>query len=90
MILILFFRGINNGVYRSGFAQTQEAYDTAVTEVFSCLDRVEDILSRQRYLTKGAITEADVRLFVTLVRFDSVYFTHFKVSTHNLHVTCIS
>ena len=74
------YRDINNGVYRAGFATKQEAYDKAVREVFAALDRVEDILSRQRYLTGSALTEADVRLYTTLVRFDSVYVGHFKVS----------
>lgn len=73
------FRGINNGVYRAGFAQTQEAYDTAVREVFASLDRVEDLLSKQRYLAGSVLTEADVRLYTTLVRFDPVYVGHFKV-----------
>ena len=67
-------------MYRSGFATAQEAYDKAVREVFSALDRVEKILSRQRYLTGAQLTEADVRLYTTLVRFDKVYVGHFKVS----------
>ena len=67
-------------MYRSGFATAQEAYDKAVREVFSALDRVEEILSRQRYLTGAQLTEADVRLYTTLVRFDKVYVGHFKVS----------
>jgi putative glutathione S-transferase len=77
------FRDINNGVYRSGFATTQEAYDKAVREVFAALDRVEEILSRQRYLTGSTLTEADVRLYTTLVRFDCVYVGHFKVGSTN-------
>ena len=72
-------RDINNGVYRSGFATKQEAYDKAVREVFAALDRVEEILSHQRYLTGSTLTEADVRLYTTLVRFDCVYVGHFKV-----------
>lgn len=75
------YRDINNGVYRAGFATKQEAYDKAVSEVFAALDRVEEILSRQRYLTGSTLTEADVRLYTTLVRFDMVYVGHFKVST---------
>ena len=67
-------------MYRSGFATAQEAYDKAVREVFSALDHVEEILSRQRYLTGAQLTEADVRLYTTLVRFDKVYVGHFKVS----------
>ena len=74
-------RDINNGVYRAGFATKQEAYDKAVREVFAALDRVEEILSRQRYLTGSTLTEADVRLFTTLVRFDCVYVGHFKVGS---------
>jgi putative glutathione S-transferase len=69
---------INNGVYRAGFATKQEPYDVAVREVFAGLDRVEAILAGQRYLTGDQLTEADVRLFTTLVRFDKVYHGHFK------------
>ncbi len=72
------YRYINNGVYRCGFATTQRAYSRAFKELFVALDRVEDILARSRYLTGTEITEADVRLFTTLVRFDAVYVTHFK------------
>ena len=72
-------RDINNGVYRAGFATSQEAYDKAVREVFAGLDRVEGILSGSRYLTGPTITEADIRLYTTLVRFDMVYVGHFKV-----------
>ncbi|XP_077990859.1 glutathionyl-hydroquinone reductase YqjG-like [Glandiceps talaboti] len=69
---------INNGVYRCGFAKTQEAYDDAVKLLFEHLDKVEGILSKSRYLTGDEITEADVRLFTTLIRFDTVYVGHFK------------
>ena len=69
---------LNNGVYKSGFATTQQAYDAAVYPLFDTLDWIEDILSRSRYLTGARITEADWRLFTTLVRFDSVYHQHFK------------
>ena len=72
-------RDINNGVYRAGFATKQEAYNVGVKDVFAGLDRVEEILSRQRYLIGPQITEADVRLYTTLVRFDCVYVGHFKV-----------
>ena len=65
-------------MYRSGFATTQEAYDKAVTELFDSLDRVESILATHRYLTGPQLTEADVRLFTTLIRFDAVYVGHFK------------
>ncbi|XP_033740534.1 glutathionyl-hydroquinone reductase YqjG-like [Pecten maximus] len=69
---------VNNGVYRSGFARTQEAYDVAVRELFQGLDKVEDILSKTRYLAGKELTEADIRLFTTLIRFDLVYVGHFK------------
>lgn len=67
-------------MYRAGFASKQEAYDVAVREVFAALDRVEEILSRQRYLTGPRLTEADIRLYTTLARFDCVYVGHFKVA----------
>ncbi len=69
---------INNGVYKSGFATTQKAYDSAVHTLFEALDWVEDILSKSRYLTGDHVTEADWRLLTTLVRFDPVYHLHFK------------
>ena len=69
---------INNGVYRCGFATKQAAYRRAFEELFEALDRVEKILASSRYLTGSELTEADVRLFTTLVRFDAVYVTHFK------------
>lgn len=72
------YPNINNGVYRSGFAQSQQAHDDAADELFDALDRVEDILQRQQYLCGDTLTEADVRLFPTLIRFDAVYHTHFK------------
>lgn len=72
------YPGINNGVYRCGFARSQQAYDQAVRQLFAALDRAEGILSRQAYLCGDALTEADVRLFVSLIRFDAVYHTHFK------------
>jgi len=69
---------LNNGVYRCGFARSQEAYDEAVVPLFETLEFLEDRLSRQRYLTGSSVTEADWRLFTTLVRFDPVYVGHFK------------
>ena len=69
---------LNNGVYRAGFATTQEAYEEAVVPLFETLDWLEEILATQRYLTGGQLTEADWRLFTTLVRFDPVYVGHFK------------
>ncbi|MBK8293575.1 MAG: glutathione S-transferase family protein [Solirubrobacterales bacterium] len=72
------YKCINNGVYRAGFASNQEAYEEAFVELFEALDWVDDILGKKRYLTGDTITEADWRLFVTLVRFDAVYVGHFK------------
>ena len=70
---------INNGVYRTGFATTQEAYEKAVNELFDGLDKLEGILSDGReHLVGGKLTEADVRLYTTLARFDLVYHGHFK------------
>ncbi len=69
---------VNNGVYKSGFATTQEAYDAAVGPLFDSLDWLEDRLAAHRYLMGNAVTEADWRLFTTLIRFDSVYHGHFK------------
>ncbi len=75
---------VNNGVYRAGFAATQEAYEEAFRELFSALDGLEERLSRQRYLTGGRVTEADWRLFTTLVRFDPVYVGHFKCNLRRI------
>lgn len=69
---------VNNGVYKAGFATSQEAYDEAVRPLFDSLDWLEGILSKNRYLTGDRLTEADWRLFTTAVRFDLVYHTHFK------------
>lgn len=74
----LVYENINNGVYRTGFATTQKSYEKSYSQLFAALDEVEEILSRQRYLTGEQITEADWRLFVTLIRFDEVYVGHFK------------
>jgi putative glutathione S-transferase len=68
----------NNGVYRAGFARSQEAYDEAVKKVFICLEQMEQWLGNRRYLAGGRITEADWRAFPTLLRFDPVYHGHFK------------
>ena len=75
---------VNNGVYRAGFAKTQAAYETAVTELFDTLDWLESRLTHQRYLVRGILTEADIRLFTTLVRFDPVYYGHFKCNLRAL------
>ncbi|WP_151448813.1 glutathione S-transferase family protein [Lacisediminimonas profundi] len=72
------YKSINNGVYRSGFAKSQGAHEQAVNELFDALDRVEGILSKQAFLCGDVLTEADVRLFTSLIRFDAVYHTHFK------------
>ncbi len=72
------YSSVNNGVYKSGFATTQSAYDKAVGELFECLDWIDDRLTDSRYLMGSRITEADWRLFTTLVRFDPVYHLHFK------------
>lgn len=72
------YNDINNGVYKSGFARSQTAYEAAYENVFKSLDRVESILSSSRYLTGKTLTEADVRLWTTLIRFDPVYVLHFK------------
>lgn len=74
----LIYNAINNGVYKAGFATTQPAYEEAVRELFDALDQLELLLSTQRYLTGNQITEADWRLFTTLIRFDAVYVGHFK------------
>ena len=72
------YPSVNNGVYKSGFATTQEAYEEAVIPVFETLDKLDLLLSQTRFLTGDKLTEADIRLFPTLVRFDSVYVSHFK------------
>lgn len=75
---------INNGVYKAGFATTQAAYDEAVTNLFAALDWVEAILAETPYLTGDTVTEADWRLFTTLVRFDAVYVGHFKCNLRRI------
>jgi putative glutathione S-transferase len=76
---------INNGVYRAGFAGTQAAYDEAVADLFDALDRYESLLADQRYLAGDVLTEADLAMFATLVRFDHVYHTHFKCNRRAIH-----
>lgn len=78
------YPNINNGVYRAGFATTQEAYEEGVTKLFNALDELENRLSSQRYLVGNTLTEADWRLFTTLVRFDAVYVGHFKCNLRTL------
>jgi glutathionyl-hydroquinone reductase len=78
------YETVNNGVYRAGFAITQEAYEEACRALFVTLDELEQRLSRQRYLVGAQITEADWRLFTTLVRFDVVYHYHFKCNLRRI------
>ncbi|MBV9173059.1 MAG: glutathione S-transferase family protein [Chloroflexi bacterium] len=78
------FQNVNNAVYRAGFATSQEAYDEAVDALFNALDRLEVRLSKQRFLVGNALTEADIRLFTTLVRFDAVYYVHFKCNVRRI------
>ncbi|MDM9384532.1 glutathione S-transferase family protein [Chlorogloeopsis sp. ULAP01] len=75
---------INAGVYRSGFATSQAAYEEAVTELFESLDQWEIVLSKQRYLCGDQLTEADICMFTTLYRFDSVYHSHFKCNLRRI------
>ena len=78
------YRTVNNGVYRAGFASAQEAYDEAVSALFDTLDWLEAWLSSRRWLMGGRFTEADIRLFTTLLRFDLVYHGHFKCNVRRL------
>lgn len=80
----LVYDNINNGVYKAGFATTQEAYEEAYVALFDALDEIELRLSRQRYLCGKTLTEADWRLFTTLIRFDAVYHGHFKCNRQRL------
>ncbi len=80
----LIYPTLNNGVYRAGFARTQPAYDEAVAEVFATLEKIETRLATSRYLTGEHLTEADLRLFPTLVRFDVAYHYAFKCNLHRL------
>lgn len=75
---------LNNGVYRAGFTTSQQAYDQAVTQVFETLDWLEKRLAAQRYLVGEQLSEADIRLFTTLIRFDAVYHGHFKCNLKRL------
>lgn len=78
------YPNINNGVYRCGFANKQAAYDRAFEQLFSALDQLETRLGQQRYLVGNTLTEADVRLFTTLIRFDAVYVGHFKTNLRRI------
>jgi glutathionyl-hydroquinone reductase len=83
-VLDAIYDPINDGVYRSGFARTQEAYEEAVTQLFEALSHWEEVLSGQRYLAGDVLTEADWCLFTTLLRFDLVYHYHFKCNIRRL------
>lgn len=78
------YRDVNNGVYRAGFATSQEAYERAVEQLFARLDWLEERLAGRRYMVGGQLTEADIRLFTTLARFDAVYVGHFKCNLRRL------
>ncbi|MBQ49208.1 MAG: glutathione-dependent reductase [Zetaproteobacteria bacterium] len=78
------YENVNNGVYRSGFAKTQQAYDQSVTKLFETLDELEGILADRPYLVGDTLTEADIRLVPTLIRFDIVYVTHFKCNQRRI------
>jgi glutathionyl-hydroquinone reductase len=80
----LVYSNVNNGVYRAGFATVQDAYEEAFRSVFSALDKLEQRLSQQRYLVGSQMTEADWRLFTTLIRFDAVYYSHFKCNKQRI------
>lgn len=75
---------VNNGVYRAGFATSQQAYEEAATELFASLDWLEGLLGERRYVAGAQLTEADIRLFTTLLRFDPVYFGHFKCNVRRI------
>jgi glutathionyl-hydroquinone reductase len=79
------YETVNNGVYRAGFATSQSAYETAFEQLFGSLDWLEERLRRQRYLLGELVTEADWRLFPTLVRFDAVYYGHFKCNLRHVY-----
>lgn len=80
----IIYEKINNGVYLCGFATTQVAYETAFNALFIELDKLEERLAKQKYLIDNVITEADWRLFTTLIRFDAVYYSHFKCNLRRI------
>jgi putative glutathione S-transferase len=82
------YNSVNNGVYKCGFATTQEAYEQAFIELFATLDRLDLHLSQHQYLVGEQLTEADWRLFTTLIRFDAVYFGHFKTNQQRISDYC--
>jgi len=81
----LIYPNINNGVYPAGFATSQAAYEQAFRNVFDALEEIEQTLSQQRYLVGNTLTEADWRLFCTLIRFDAVYYSHFKCNWRHIY-----
>lgn len=83
-VITAIYEPINNGVYRAGFATSQGAYEEAVKDVFAALEHWEDVLSKRRWLCGDQFTEADICMFTTLVRFDSVYHYHFKCNIKRL------
>ncbi len=83
-LAMLMLHTVNNGVYKAGLATTQAAYEEAFDALFTTLDALEERLGRRRFLLGGQVTEADVRLFPTLARFDAVYYLHYKCNLHRL------
>ena len=83
-INVQIYANVNNGVYHCGFATTQEAYESSFKILFECLDQLESKLERRHYLCGEQISEADWRLFTTLIRFDVVYYTHFKTNLRRI------
>ena len=81
----LIYPNVNNGVYRTGFATSQGAYEQAFRNLFDTLDEMEQLLSQRRYLAGSQITEADWRFFCTLIRFDAVYYSHFKCNWRHIY-----
>jgi putative glutathione S-transferase len=79
------YANVNNGVYRAGFATTQAAYEQAFRNLFDTLEEIEQMLGQHRYLVGNTITEADWRLFPTLIRFDAVYYSHFKCNWRHIY-----
>ena len=80
----IIYDSVNNGVYKSGFALSQEAYDSAVSKLFETLDFLDNRLSKTKFLVGDEVTEADLRLIPTLLRFDPVYVTHFKCNIRRI------
>jgi glutathionyl-hydroquinone reductase len=78
------YHDVNNGVYRTGFAASREAYEISFKKLFTTLDELEKILDQQKFIATDKFTEADIRLFTTLLRFDSVYYGHFKCNQQRI------